>query len=152
MIRILGIWIGGSFLFSLIPLIMLGASQGGIVLNPIILMTCLSLGLLFGVFHCACVSIVTKNIKAQRVYIPLLAVVFLYMVWLFMKDPTCGITPENAFAKVASYLQSGGFSVSNLESPVLDKQTCTYSFAVKGEKRRYLVGPYGKLHIDSGGH
>ncbi len=147
--KIIAKWLLIPLGLGMVPVILLGASQGGIALSPIIIVFCLCIGLIGASVHSLIYSF-SKGSKSQRIVSSIfssLAVIFISLQ--FYADSVCAYSEEQAFSKIRNHtVNFRELDIKYLGKPVFSKDDCTYSFMYESPYKKYefLFTKYGEVH------
>ncbi len=143
-------WILISLGVGLVPILILGASRGGIGLSPYILVLSLIIGLLGASTH-VCIYAFRKGSKKQKYSSAGFSLVSLLIVgWLVLESSGCNVTEEYANNRVLNHIESkDNLFAKYLGSPEFSEKECTftYSYQSPGQNFQFLVSPHGGLHF-----
>jgi len=97
-------WILYSFFVGLIPVLLLGASPGGIALSPIILMLSLLIGLFGAAIHINIFAF-TKGTQKQKIKSSVFGtLVFIIVIMIIYTENQCSLSEEIAKNKILKYI------------------------------------------------
>lgn len=122
-------WMLYCFGISFIPVVLLGASPGGIALSPVFLALGIGIGL-FGssvhVFIKACI----KGNKRQKIlassYFVFVASI---LIWQIYVEAQCNLTEEQASARLERHMQRfERFNPEEIGKPELSVESCSFYF------------------------
>ena len=143
-------WIGISFAISLIPVIILGASQGGIALSPYILILGLVIGLIGGSIHSSIYAFKHGNKKKRIISVCFNSLALSFVGWTLYSSTLCSLDTDYANDRVIKYINSK----DELELEYLGKQdfsdaSCQSRFKYNDLNNQFtfIVSEYGKLHF-----
>lgn len=144
-------WIVYSFFVGLIPVIILGASQGGIALSPIILMLSILIGLFGATIHVNIFAF-TKGSKKQKIKSSLFGIVALTFVTLiFYNNSQCNLTEDQTKNRVLGHIDKK----ENLDAKYLgeyrfNEESCQGSFNYNDPNNsfRFIVDELQNIYFD----
>ena len=151
-------WFLYSLGIGLIPIVILGASQGGIAASPIILMLSILIGLFGAAVHVNIFAF-TQGDKKQRVKAAVFGSIMLSIVMLSLYDNgQCHLTEEQVRSKVLRYIAKDGYAVKKdnidvkyLGEYILSVENCQGSINYDDPNNyfRFVVDDYQNLYFDS---
>lgn len=143
-------WLGISFAISLIPVFILGASQGGIALSPYIIILGLVIGLIGASVHSSIYVFKHGNKKQRIISLCFNSLAFLFVGWTLYSSSLCSLDTDYANERVIKYINSK----DELDLEYLGKQnfsdaSCQSKFKYNDPNKpfTFIVSEYGKLHF-----
>lgn len=134
----------------MIPVVMLGASPGGIALSPLILLLFLIIGLTGSAIH-ANIYAYKKGAKKQRVQASIFAGISAILLgFLIYSESRCELKQEYAVERASSYVRSKPeLNIKNLGDAVFDNEDCVCTFEYSSITKTFtiFVSEYGELHF-----
>jgi len=146
-------WLGISFGVSLIPVILLGASQGGIALSPFILIVGIVIGFTGAGIHSSIYAFKEGN-KKKWIISLFFSVFALYFAGSTLYSLSrCTHDSETKFAqdRVVKYINSkDDLNLSYLGAQIFSEKSCQFTFEYTDPNNKFvfIVGEFGKLHFD----
>ncbi|MEP0495007.1 MAG: hypothetical protein ABJD02_04695 [Paraglaciecola sp.] len=134
----------------MIPVVLLGASPGGIALSPLILLSFLMIGLAGAAVH-ANIYAYRKGTKKQRIQGSVFSGISALVVGLLVySESQCELKKEYATERASGYVRSkSDLDIKNLSEPVFDLENCvcTFEYSSPTKKFEIFVTEYGELHF-----
>ena len=134
----------------MIPVVILGASPGGVALSPLILLFFLILGLTGAAVH-ANIHAYRKGEKKQKILGSVFAGVSALVVGLLVySESRCELKQEYATERASGYVRSkSNLDIKNLSEAAFDleKCVCTFEYSSPTKKFEIFVTEYGELHF-----
>jgi hypothetical protein len=150
MCKIILKWLGTSFAISLIPVIILGASQGGIALSPYIIIIGLVIGLIGGSIHSSIYAFKHGNKKQRIISVCFNLIVLSFVGWTLYSSTLCSLDTDYANVRVIKYIKSK----DELDLKYLGKQnfsgsSCqsTFKYNDPNNQFKFIVSEYGNLYF-----
>ncbi|PRO73293.1 hypothetical protein C6Y40_12230 [Alteromonas alba] len=148
--KIITKWLLISLGVGMIPVVILGASQGGIALSPLILLFFLMVGLAGSAVH-ANIYAYRKGTKKQKIQGSVFAGISALVIgFLVYSESRCELRQEYATERASGYVRSKpDLDIKNLSEPVFDleKCVCTFEYSSPTTKFEIFVSEYGELHF-----
>ena len=148
--KIISRWMLISLGVGMVPVLILGASQGGIALSPFILMFFIVLGLMGGAIH-ANINAYRFGARKQKIQASIFAVASILVVGSFIYgEVQCELKLEYATERAKQYIGSKpDLDIKNLGSAALDAESCVCTFEYSSPAKTFtiIVTEYGKLHF-----
>jgi hypothetical protein len=146
-------WILYSFLVGLIPVIILGASQGGIALSPIILMLSILIGLFGATIHVNIFSF-TKGSNKQKIKSSLFGFVALtFVAIVFYNNSQCNLTEDQTKNRILRHIdKKENLDVKYLGEYKFNEESCQGSFNYNDPNNlfRFIVDELQNIYFDRG--
>jgi len=143
-------WILISLGVGMIPLVMLGASPGGIALSPLILLIFLIVGLTGAAVHVN-IYAYKRGTQKQRIQACVYAGIAVLAVGLIIySESQCELNQVYATERANGYvLSKPELNIKSLSSAVFDQEkcVCTFEYSSPTKKFKLFVTEYGKLHF-----
>jgi hypothetical protein len=143
-------WILISLGIGMIPVVMLGASQGGIALSPLILLLFFIIGLTGAAIH-ANIYAYKKGVKKQKIKAFAFAgISFVIVVLLVYSESRCELKQEYATERASGYIRSKSeLDIKNLGEAVFNHERClcTFEYSSPAKSFTIFVTEYGELHF-----
>ncbi len=134
----------------MIPVVLLGASPGGVALSPLILFFFLILGLAGATVH-ANIYAYRKGAKKEKIQSSVFAgISFLIIGLLVYNESQCDLKQEYATERASDYVRSkSDLDMNSLGEPVFDLDNCVCIFEYSGQAKKFeiIVTEYGELHF-----
>lgn len=125
-------WVLWSFGISMIPVILLGATPGGIALSPVILMFGVFIGLVGSSVHASIYAHLKGNIRQKVISTIYLITAISLVSWQMYIDSQCYLNENEALARVHRHIErSGDFALLDLDKGEFSAESCTYTFPIK---------------------
>ena len=148
--KIITKWILISLGIGMIPVAILGASQGGIALSPLILLFFLIVGLTGAAIH-ANIYAYLRGTKKKKIQSSVFAGISALIVGLLVySESRCELKQEYAIERASGYVRSkSDLDIINLGEAVFDpeKCVCTFEYSSRTKKFEIFVTEYGELHF-----
>ena len=143
-------WLGISIGIALIPVFILGATQGGIALSPIILVLGIVVGLVGASIHINIYAY--KNGTKQQKYkaAGIGSIISLLVVFSLYDSAQCDLSESFAKERVVEYINSQNkLELHHLGSFTYSEEQCIYSAPYKdpSDSFTFIVSEYGDLHF-----
>ena len=138
-----------SLAIGLIPVLILGASPGGIYLSPIIIIACIIIGLIGGAIHTVINSSRFVNKSQKTLSHVIAALVTLIVIWLFNSSSSCSISEEYANERMQSHFaEFYRLDLKYLSPPIFSGAECNYTYEYESPTSRYkfVVSDFGQVH------
>ena len=143
-------WMLISLGIGMIPVVMLGASQGGIALSPFILLFSFIVGLTGAAIH-ASIFAFRVGAKKQKIQAALFSGVSALIVgFLVYSESQCALEQEYAAERASDYINSKAeLDIKHLSSAVYNPEKCVCTFEYSGPVKTFtiFVTEYGELHF-----
>lgn len=134
----------------MIPVVILGASQGGIALSPLILLFSLMVGLTGAAIH-ANIYAYRKGTKKQKILSSVFAGISALVVGLLLySESRCELEQQYADKRASDYVRSkSDLDIKYLGEAAFDleKCVCTFEYSSPTKKFEIFVSEYGELHF-----
>ena len=148
--KLIAKWILLSLGIGMIPVVILGASQGGVALSPLILLLFLFTGLIGAAIH-ANIHAYKSGTNKQKIQASLFGVISAVTVgFLAYSESRCELKQEYATERASGYIGSKSeLDIENLGSVVFDRESCVCTFEYSSPTKTFtiFVTEYGKLHF-----
>jgi len=144
-------WLGISFSVSLIPIVLLGPSQGGIALSPIIMVSGLIIGFLGAGIHSSIYAFKYGNKHQRIVSLFFNFSALLFIGWTMYSSSTCNHNALYAKEHVVEYINSKDhLELSYLGEQHISHENCqsTFGYTDPDNTFIFIVSEFGKLHFN----
>lgn len=148
--KIVAKWILISLGVGLIPVIILGASPGGIALSPLILLFSLMIGLVGSSIHVNIYAFTKGNTKQKGVASTFGCIALSLVAFTMYSESQCSLDQDYAIQRVKGYIsKKSELQVQFLGKPTYDVEQCICSIPYSSESDNFtfIVSEYGKLHF-----
>ena len=142
-------WLVACLGIGIIPVLILGASPGGIALSPIIIIACIIIGLIGGAIHSVINSSRFGNKSQKALCYVIGALVASIVIWLFNSSSSCSISEEYANKRIQSHFaEFYKLDLKYLSSPTFSSAECNYTYEYESPTSRYkfVISDYGQVH------
>lgn len=143
-------WLLISLGVGMIPVIILGASQGGIALSPFFLLFSFIVGLAGASIH-ASVFAFRNDSRKQKIQASIFTgVSALTIGFLVYSESQCTLDPEYATERASDYVRSKAeLDTKYLSGAVYNHEKCVCKFEYTGPVKTFtiFVTEYGELHF-----
>ena len=143
-------WLGISVGISLIPVVILGASPGGIALSPLILLLGVIIGLLGATIHINIYAFKVGKTGQKYKAAGFGFIAILLVVGVVLDSSRCGLDEGYARERVANYInKKTELSIQYIGLGTYDSLQCKYSvpYTDPANKFTFIVSSHGKLHF-----
>ena len=148
--KIIAKWILISLGIGMIPVVMLGASQGGIAISPLILLLFLVIGLMGAAIH-ANIYAYKSGTKKQKIQASIFGGFSAVIVgFLIYSENQCELKQEYAEKRANSYVSSKSeLDIKHLGGAVFNRENCVCTFEYFSPIKSFtiFVTEYGELHF-----
>lgn len=143
-------WLFISIGVGLIPVLILGASPGGVALSPIIIILSLVVGLLGASVHVTVFAFLKGSDKQKKSACWFSALALAFVSWVVYSSVQCSLSEEYAISRATSHIDSrDDLDLQYLGGPRFDIDSCLcqFSYSAPDEQFTLVVSEYGELHF-----
>lgn len=148
--KIITKWLLISLGVGIIPVLVLGASQGGIALSPLILIFFLIVGVIGSSIHVNIYAYKKGTRQQKSKALVYLIVSSLFIGFIFYSSSQCGLNEEYAIKRVNKYvLSKPELETKYLSKAMFNREECMCTFEYSSPVKNFIifVSEYGDLHF-----